>query len=603
MSARAPAASFVLALLGACAASGSPAQGRPVDPRLAPPESAAGDPAELALFVSGYEAPKALAAARKQLEAAVLPIVERARRERDPEARARALLRELHRAGVLGVYEARATTLAELLEAKRFNCVSASVLYNVLAERLDLRAAGQLLPTHARSIVYLGERAVVVETTSPHGFAPDARTQARILEQVALPDAQGRRALVSDQGVIVSTPVLMGAMYVNRGSIAQEAGDLPTAEALFQRAEAMAADQAMRQVLRDQRAALLSQLAADDIASGDLERLRRAYRTTVAAVQLAPRDPEVRRVTQQNLRASAERLIARAGADEDEGEIERVRIETERYAEDAAHRAGLRAFALSEVARLAAEQGRFDRAIEAIEAALAERLEAQDRDLQGTLQQNLYATLRLAAASEARAGNLDRGLQLIERLIGDPALTRDQREAAVQDKLHLRLVAAQQRYQAGDHAGAAALYRAALREFPADATARHNLIASLERLAAPEVNAGRCAAAAALLDELRRLDPKNEYVPQAQLRCAVTAANDRLTAGDHDAAADLLRTARRALPAEAILAKNLSVVLIRWARVLESGGACREARSKMDEARAIAAPGFSASDFALSRCR
>jgi tetratricopeptide (TPR) repeat protein len=556
---------------------------------------------ELALVVSGFEGHRDIRVARARFEKAVQTIVEDASLAPDPETRARTLLALLHRR-LLTSYDARATTLAELLDKGKFNCLSASIIYNLLAERLGLGTAGQLLPTHARSIVRIpkgdGEASIVVETTSPRGFDPSPATQAAILAQVAAPPDRTRRSLVADEGVVVSTMVLIGAMYVNRASIAQESGDLAQAEALFRRAESMPIDELMRNVLRDHRAALLSQLAADDISSGDPLRLARAYRTTFAAVALHPGDPEIRQVAQQNLRAAAERVIARAADRRDEARIDAVVEETATLGLEPHVLAGLHAFALSELARLHVARGDYDRALSAIDRALSERLSAQDNALRGTLEQNLYAALRFAAMTEAKVGNVARGLDLISRLEAVHGLSGEQRREVAQDKLNVWLLAAQQRFETGDHRGAAAIYREAARHFPGDHTIAHNLVAALERVAAPDVGAGRCEAAEELLSEIARIDPSSDYPDHARMRCMVASANERLKAGDLARAAQLLRAAHDRRPKDSIIARNLALVLVRWARSLP----CEEARERIVEARALDHQGWNAKDLDLAQC-
>ncbi|CAN0596223.1 unnamed protein product, partial [Laminaria digitata] len=165
---------------------------------------------------------------------------------------------------------------------------------------------------------------VVVETTSGLGFAPDAQTEQRILASVTVPAADGARALVSQTGEVVGTPVLIGTIYVNRASIAQERGDLEKAQRLFAQGDSFATSPGMRAVLRDQRAALLAQLAADDVLSGDSQRYMRAYETLKAAVKLQPKDETVKQAVFHNLRAAAERVINLQAERSDEDSLVRL---------------------------------------------------------------------------------------------------------------------------------------------------------------------------------------------------------------------------------------------------------------------------------------
>jgi hypothetical protein len=452
------------------------------------------DITDAALIASGFESRASLRGARARFEGLVGPVLEQLRSVQDPRERARLLLGALHqKGGLFGEYDARATTLAEILDRRRYNCVSASVVYNILALRLALDVSAQLLPTHARTMLQLGEtpskQPLVVETTSPEGFDPDTRLQAAILAQVGGTLADGGRALVPDRGSIVSTLVLIGTVYVNRASIAQEGGDFEGAERLFARGEAFASTPEMRRILRDQRAALLSQLGADDVISEDPERLERAYRTLKAAVALDPKEPQIRAAVFQNLRASAERMIHRVAQTGKEDALLELAGEAASTGMDPSERSGLRAFALSEVARLRIEKSNFDGAVEAIELALLEQLASRDTKLRKALELNRVSALRLAAITAAKKGEYARSKQLIEKIQGLPGLSPEQRGDTTEDYLRMIHLVGNKRIDESDYRGAAEVYREGVRRFPNDSTSRHNLVAALERLALPLVAA------------------------------------------------------------------------------------------------------------------
>ena len=90
--------------------------------------------------------------------------------------RADKLLRFLHAGPMAGGYETRQTSLAELLDTKKYNCVSSSVLFNVIGRRfdLDLKAvdipANGFLPGHVYSILRTDGAIIDVETTNKEGF-------------------------------------------------------------------------------------------------------------------------------------------------------------------------------------------------------------------------------------------------------------------------------------------------------------------------------------------------------------------------------------------------------------------------------------------------
>ena len=556
------------------------------------------DLTELALLVSGYEAHGALQSTRGRFEALVEPIVRRLQTIESDEVRGRELLRALHaKDGPLVKYETRSTTLMEVIDHGHYNCLSSSVLYLLLARRLRLNVRAQLLPTHARVLVDL-DRPVVVETTSPFGFDPDPQALAEILAQVAGSRTDRARALVPDAGAAVSEMVLIGAMYVNRASIAQEAGDLELAERLFGRGEALATRDSMKQVLRDQRAALLSQLAADDINSNVTKRIERAYQTMQSAAGLQPADPPVRVAVQQNLRAAAERLVARRAAAKDEAAVQAI-VNEASAALDPDDAAGLAAFAMSEVARLLVERGDMEGALLAIDSALGRTLAPSDAHLKKTLEQNQIAALRLAAMTSARRGDYGKSIKMIERL-----QRIAEREVYTEDHRRVIHVVAQKRVADDDLDSAAKLYREGRRLFPGDAAMRHNLIAVLERVALPLMEAGQCARVEDVLSEIASLDAAAGFVRKARLRCLMLRANERLSHGDHAEAVGLLEAAREHDPDAPLVITNLGLAMLSWAQTKASANDCDGARALAKKIRALASTPVSSARLrrSLGRC-
>lgn len=546
------------------------------------------DLTELALLVSGYEDAYELQAARAELNVLVDPILAQVRDIEDPETRARALLAALHQrdseqgaGGPLQTYNARSTTLRDVITERRFNCLSSAVLYAILGDQVGLEVQAELLPTHARVLVRLtrglAEVQVPVETTSLEGFDPDPRVLAEVLEQVAGPRVSGGRALVPDGGAQVTKHVLIGAIYVNRASIAQEAGDFTVAERLFARGESLANSEEMKRVLRDQRAALLSQLGADDIMSGARARLVRGYRTMKAAAALAPSHPEVQLAVKQNVRAAAERMVAVLAAEHDELGAAKIVEEASQLGLDDSDRAGLAAFAMSEAARMRATDGDIDGAVEAIDRALATPLSPRDSKLRMTLEQNRVTALRIAAMTSAKSGDFNKSMQLISRLQSIPCLTGEQREVYASDRKRAIHTVAQKWAADGDYRGAAEIYREGLRLYPGDQTVLHNLVAVLERLALPLVEQGRCDRAEDILRELSSLDPRSDFSAKARLRCLMLRASDRLKHRDHAEAVALLEAARVNAPDDPLVVRNLALALLQWIIDEADAGRCLRA--------------------------
>ncbi len=87
-----------------------------------------------------------------------------------PRNRAAALLRYLHHGVLRGGYDLRATAIHDCLVGGRFNCVSATVLFNCLAAEIGLQVQTLGYPNHARSVVIADGRAIEVETTCADWF-------------------------------------------------------------------------------------------------------------------------------------------------------------------------------------------------------------------------------------------------------------------------------------------------------------------------------------------------------------------------------------------------------------------------------------------------
>lgn len=560
-----------------------------------------------ALVASGFESPASLRSARARFESLVSPIVEHLRRVADPRERAQQLLGLLHqKGGLLGEYDARATTLAEILDRRRYNCVSASVVYNILAERLALEVEAQLLPTHARTILAIpGEkRLIIIETTSPEGFNPDARMQASILAQVGGLGVEGR-SLVPEAGSIVSTRVLIGAIYVNRASIVQENGDLEAAERLFGRGERLAESSAMLHVLRDQRAALLSQLAANDLLANDPSRIDRALRTLRAAIELDPKKPEIRRAVLQNLRAAAERKIHHLAEGRDGTPLLDLANTVALLGLEPEDRSGVKAFALSEIARVRLESNDFEGALQVLERAVKEPLAPRDGPLKLAIQQNHVSALRLLAFALASKGELEQSLALIERIRVVPGLSAKDRGDTNGDVLRVLQLVGNKRIDDGDLVGAREIYREGLRHFPRDPTCTNNLVAVLERLALPLVTRGECDKVAAYGAEIRQLDPGSRFPVDARVRCLLERGAERLDVNDFSGAVSLIRAAREVNPEEPVIRSHLAVALLKWTRALASSGSCARAVSIAQELRSLSLSNIHDGDIrrALGACR
>jgi tetratricopeptide (TPR) repeat protein len=156
-----------------------------------------------------------------------------------PRQQAAAIFDFLHRRVLTGGYALQCTDLRQALDFGRFNCVSASVLFNCLAAEFGLAACGLETPSHVMSRLRLPEGNLDVETTCPRWFqlvgdCPDFRGHARENGTVPLGSvgsegtgtvsrpggrkmSQSPKALSPGAAREVSPAELVAIIYYNRG--------------------------------------------------------------------------------------------------------------------------------------------------------------------------------------------------------------------------------------------------------------------------------------------------------------------------------------------------------------------------------------------------
>jgi tetratricopeptide (TPR) repeat protein len=133
-------------------------------------------------------------------------------------AKGEKLLVWLHRkgAGPLRDYSAAQTDLSVLLDTGKYNCVSATVLYNVLGRRLGLDLRAIEVSDHAFAVLYDGEARADVETTTRRGFNP-ARDKKALDEFTAQTGFVYIPERNKKQRREVGEAALVGAIYFNHG--------------------------------------------------------------------------------------------------------------------------------------------------------------------------------------------------------------------------------------------------------------------------------------------------------------------------------------------------------------------------------------------------
>ncbi len=169
-----------------------------------------------ALVASGVRQPEVLARYELQVAARVAELDRSGRMNGPARVRAQTLFEFMHRRILFGGYQLDCTDLSVALDEGRFNCVSASVLFNCMAGRFGLVTVGLEIPGHAMSRLILPGAELDVETTCPRWFRlmDNPEKQAALVEEtIGVAHPQGG----SGAPRVVSPVELVGTIYYNRG--------------------------------------------------------------------------------------------------------------------------------------------------------------------------------------------------------------------------------------------------------------------------------------------------------------------------------------------------------------------------------------------------
>jgi len=203
---------------------------------------------------------------------------------RNAAERADALLRWLHREVLKNGYRREQSDLAVLLDTNTFNCVSSSVIYNILALRLGLDVRAIEVPDHAFSVVYDGTAHMDVETTTPLGFNP-ARDQIEAFERMI-----GFRYIPQshrDQRREIGETGLAALIYYNRG--VQMGHAKRHHDALLAYFRAMSLDPEFASAAKN----ALATLANWSIELAEAQSWKQALEIASVGVELAPKDVQL----------------------------------------------------------------------------------------------------------------------------------------------------------------------------------------------------------------------------------------------------------------------------------------------------------------------
>lgn len=117
-------------------------------------------------------------------------------------------------------YQSEQTTLLEIFDEGYFNCVSATLLYNLLCDEFGITTRVAVVPAHVYSQINNGTAWIDAETTSSAGFNP--------LRERASGNPEGR-VFIEDRGhpgnkSFINTGRLVALLYYNRGTLAHTQG-------------------------------------------------------------------------------------------------------------------------------------------------------------------------------------------------------------------------------------------------------------------------------------------------------------------------------------------------------------------------------------------
>jgi hypothetical protein len=142
------------------------------------------------------------------------------------EERAKVALALLHEQLFVAGYDLQATALQEVFRSGHFNCVSATVLFNSLAQDVGLSVRAIQLPQHTHSIVQIGEQQLFVEATRPDWFDSQQRRARESQGSKSTPSRAELEAPQTSHGYRpISDVALVAMIYYNRAVEAMRQGD------------------------------------------------------------------------------------------------------------------------------------------------------------------------------------------------------------------------------------------------------------------------------------------------------------------------------------------------------------------------------------------
>lgn len=154
----------------------------------------------------------------------------------EPAETARIVFTYLH-SKWLKTYAKESTTLIDIVHKKEFNCVSATILYNLICEDLSLDCAAFETPTHVYTIFKNFRQKLIVENTNNMGFdiMKNLKAYSRYLAQYYPQNEVLKIGLdrlyyhENSNGREITNTELLGLLAYNRAYFARKKKDFKTA--------------------------------------------------------------------------------------------------------------------------------------------------------------------------------------------------------------------------------------------------------------------------------------------------------------------------------------------------------------------------------------
>ena len=154
----------------------------------------------------------------------------------DPVGSAQTVFMYLHSAW-LKTYAKESTTLADIVRSKEYNCVAATILYNIICEDLGWSCEAFETPTHVYTIFNDFGRNLIVENTSSMGFdiMKNLKAYSKYLARY-YPQSEVLRIGLdklyyheNSKGRIITNTELLGLLAYNRAYFAKKNKDYKSA--------------------------------------------------------------------------------------------------------------------------------------------------------------------------------------------------------------------------------------------------------------------------------------------------------------------------------------------------------------------------------------